>query len=70
MQALWEDELMSASSEALFEQMQELSARIEAADVIGGDTASLRRQLETLREQHSRAQRILTEDRKTALLRD
>ena len=61
---------MSASSEVLFEQIEALSAHIEAADVTGADTTQLRRQLESLREQHQRAQRILTEDRKTALLRD
>lgn len=60
---------MSATSEALFEQIQQLTAKIEAADAVGVDSTQLSVQLGALREQHARAQRILTEDRK-ALLRD
>jgi hypothetical protein len=59
---------MSATSEALFEQIQLLSDKIAAAEAMNVDASALRRQLEGLQEQHARAQRILTEDRK-ALLR-
>jgi hypothetical protein len=60
---------MSATSEALFEQIQQLTAKIEAAEAVGADPAQLKTQLSAIREQHTRAQRVLTEDRK-ALLRD
>lgn len=59
---------MSATSEVMFEQIQQLTAKIEAADAVGVNSVDLKRQLESLREQYSRVQHILTEDRK-ALLR-